>query len=524
MKRVCKSALSLVGGAALLSAAQVMLPEQQASAQTVDRLGAGSALVFPYYTVRDGWKTLINVTNTTPYHLATKIRIHEAHNTRDVLDFVVMLSPYDVWTAWLQPSANPTSLGAPQLFTNDASCTSPLNVSGATASREAYINTPGGGQFADGGDASSARMGEGYITMMVMGEWQPAAIANTTPWYAEHVAGVPRNCELADANWVHDPAVGNWAPPTGDVPGTMGSGDPVARGDGIDGEYAEIISTHPLKGNLTLVNQGRGLAGGQEAIAIRGWGAGQNLVTAQQFPWFLEPTLPSHLGLWNLDGVFPVNAALNTWTLSNEWSNLPGTGAKTDWVVTFPTKAYHVDQDVDNIQAACTGWRRSGGDGTYDDTRVCTLEPFEEVFQDLPLGVSRITVQYDVFDREEGSFIVVTDGTQISPAQPPEVQIDTFPYETNVMTIYNGDCTTLLSILESEINQEINTSSLDSGACNGWLQVTFPQAGGAAAQRDAGPLPAVGFIFKGRDFGDPEISYGQIMDHAYSDEPPPLVP
>ncbi|MGM0554355.1 MAG: hypothetical protein ACQETK_11340, partial [Pseudomonadota bacterium] len=36
-----------------------------ASAVTVSDNAAGSAAVVPYYTINDGWRTLLNVTNTT---------------------------------------------------------------------------------------------------------------------------------------------------------------------------------------------------------------------------------------------------------------------------------------------------------------------------------------------------------------------------------------------------------------------------------------------------------------------------
>ena len=35
-------------------------------------------------------------------------------------------------------------------------------------------------------------------------------------------------------------------------------------------------------------------------------------------------------------------------------------GVKTDWVVSFPTKGYHVDSDCDNIQANKNQWRNDG--------------------------------------------------------------------------------------------------------------------------------------------------------------------
>ena len=132
-----------LGGGLTLSTAQ--------ATPTLSTTNTGQALVFPYYTVNNGWITTFNVTNTSDLTVAVKVRFHEKKNTRDVLDFNVVLSPYDVWTAYVQD----TDFG-PQLLTGDQSCTSPQVVSGAIASNIAYT-----GQGTDTGGSGFQRVHDG---------------------------------------------------------------------------------------------------------------------------------------------------------------------------------------------------------------------------------------------------------------------------------------------------------------------------------------------------------------------------
>jgi hypothetical protein len=121
----------------------------------VSNSGTGQALIIPYYTTRNSWVTAINVMNTSDLTLAVKARFREHKNSRDVLDFTVIMSPFDVWTAWLEDTPD-----GPRLRTNDVSCTSPTNVDGALMSNIAYT-----GDFEDNGGDGVGRMREGYAEL-----------------------------------------------------------------------------------------------------------------------------------------------------------------------------------------------------------------------------------------------------------------------------------------------------------------------------------------------------------------------
>ncbi|MEZ5579271.1 MAG: hypothetical protein R3F40_07610 [Candidatus Competibacteraceae bacterium] len=83
--------------------------------------GYGQVVIYPYFTVRDGWRTFVHVTNTSGYTVATKVRFHAAKGSEDLLDFLLVLSPYDMWTAVVEERN-----GVPGVRPTDNSCTVPI--------------------------------------------------------------------------------------------------------------------------------------------------------------------------------------------------------------------------------------------------------------------------------------------------------------------------------------------------------------------------------------------------------------
>jgi len=514
MKRKCNFRASASASAiAAVAALGLTATAGTAQAQTVERTGTGQVLIFPYYTVNDGWVTTLNVTNTSDSTLAVKFRLRESKNSRDVLDFTVVFSPYDVWTAWLQQ--DPVT-GATQIFSNDNSCTSPVKseVNGATASPFAYSGTQ-----ADGGGSGLGRLRDGYVEMLVMGEAPVVDITapnggytqGTVPYNAWHIDGIPEDCAAVDQAFI---ATETWDQ-TSDLTGR--NGNPDAAADFV------APTSNPLKGNVAWLQLGTGAGAGSTALAVSDW-AGGNLVTAQSFPWFLEPTFVTNATPWTLNtaALTAFEGAINVESAFNEWASITDSGAVTEWVLTFPTKAYHVDKFNDQIQAAVSKYRNNLTDvvtctsdalsdrGTCTDDGVVPLAPFTNLFSVLtngvePLGDSPVLVTYTFFDREEEGVVTETGDTSISPAPPPEIQEAALRYEANVVQF--GPT----SALGSNKAAIIDSSLLPLGAVNGWGKVTFADDTGATLA-----MPAVGFAVKVRDQGEPGSAYGQAMDHGYS--------
>jgi len=549
MHTFAKKRLHSAIAAALVGIGSAAMTGQALAQET----NVGQTLVFPYYTVNNGWVTTFKAINTTDNALAVKVRFHESKNSRDVLDFNVIMSPSDVWSGWIQEGED----GAPQFFTSDASCTSPLNVSGSSASDVAYT-----GSFADGGGTGQGRMREGYVEMIVMGYLPNALIdaqngddsrAYPTAYYAEHVDGVPRDCARVDERfiaespeWVEgDTNTNHPADNTyrvvldcgdGNVhdvawPSVAGSGAPLASCD-----FFTAAGVFPLKGNLSWLHAGTGTGAGTEAIAVGtafgiDWHGAlpNNSVTAQQYPWFLEPTFASTNGLWTVSGVGTYENLVTFGSTLNEWADNAANGATVDWVVNFPTKGYHVDKFNDQIQAAVSKYRlpnlfptllavvANGTGGPYfsnstqadecNSTRsdcddqapvlgglIPTVAPFDYLFDVQGEGDSTLGVTYNLYDSEEGGQAI--GSTTISPAPPGE--IEALRWETNVVQFG------LEPVVDSPKAVVVDASTLLSGAVNGWAELQFDT-----------PVPIVSFAIKERDRGEPSTAYGQAMDNGY---------
>src|SRR5512143_2840592 len=101
-----------------------------ANAVHVNPDGLGQVLIYPYYTVRTKdsttfsnpqFNSLLSVVNSTASAKAVKVRFLEGKNSREVLDFNLYLSAYDVWTAGVLPMSDGGGV-----VTFDKSCTTPV--------------------------------------------------------------------------------------------------------------------------------------------------------------------------------------------------------------------------------------------------------------------------------------------------------------------------------------------------------------------------------------------------------------
>jgi hypothetical protein len=91
-----------------------------AQAVNINPDGLGQVLLYPYYTTNGNNITALSVVNTTDKAKAVKVRFLEGQNSREVLDFNLYMSAWDVWTAALYDDD-----GTPTLVTRDSSCTVP---------------------------------------------------------------------------------------------------------------------------------------------------------------------------------------------------------------------------------------------------------------------------------------------------------------------------------------------------------------------------------------------------------------
>jgi len=171
-------------------------------ATEVSKNEAGDLAIVPYYTVLDGQNTGIHVINTTDRTQVVKVRLRRGADSKDALDFNLVMSPYDEWTANIGAGGE-TGV---QVTTNDTTCTVPEFPNGVAQMPSA---------FAEGAT-------EGYVEIMAMAQTSPAmwetvlgaldalvgdetdaelAEANSIAQYAKHKDGVPVSCALVRENF-----------------------------------------------------------------------------------------------------------------------------------------------------------------------------------------------------------------------------------------------------------------------------------------------------------------------------------
>ncbi len=115
------AAILAVGMSSAVHAANPAYPIQPAPIPNANGHGIGDVLLFPYYTVENGYNTLVHLVNTDKERtIMAKVRFREHKNSQDVLDFTVILSPNDVFTGYVKED------GGKLVFDKtDNTCTAP---------------------------------------------------------------------------------------------------------------------------------------------------------------------------------------------------------------------------------------------------------------------------------------------------------------------------------------------------------------------------------------------------------------
>jgi hypothetical protein len=285
-----------------------------AQAVNVNPDGLGQALIYPYYTVRsvggDAYNSLLSVVNSTASAKGVKVRFLEGKNSREVLDFNLYLSAFDVWTAAIIPHAG----GGAAVTTNDNSCTTPVG----------NLKSPTGQEFVnfiltDAAGNSLDRTREGYVEIIEMGDIRAGTVSEDGVTHANGVNNIPTCTGLTDAVIQANTE--------------LGSGG--------------------LFGGITLINVHRGGAYSADAIALEAfrtvppaiWNPPGSVLpdltqalppTATVFTGGAAATYPFAAGIDAVSAVLMHNQLMNEIVLDTL------TNSGTDWVVTFPTKRFYV--------------------------------------------------------------------------------------------------------------------------------------------------------------------------------------
>ena len=122
-KSILALGAALVAGAAHAVIVQPVTNDAVATQMAqVEAGGIGHVLVTPYFSTANGNTTLLSVVNTDSVNgKAVKVRFRGAANSDDILDFTVLMSPSDVWTASVERGPD----GISRIIANDTTCVLP---------------------------------------------------------------------------------------------------------------------------------------------------------------------------------------------------------------------------------------------------------------------------------------------------------------------------------------------------------------------------------------------------------------
>lgn len=514
-KTINKKAFVSKPVAAAVGLAMGALVAANAQAVSISNDGIGEVLMFPYYTVNNGYQTNINITNTSASTVAFKIRFRESDNSRDARDFNVVLSPYDVWNAAVVEGPN----GVARVQTMDTSCTvgQLTPAAGYPVPGVNFTAMDYSGVSEDGGRTTVERTREGHIEVISMGrtidEEQDIAVdAKHIDTNNDGVLDTPRDCDAVRAAFTKTNIANTrlqFRPAANALKGSMSflnvesgkaiTSEPTVLADFYDGGASGDVAG----ANLIVLaeTQAPGLHDVSPATAY--WNDGSS--TLAQFD---APTS------YPVDAV---SALLMRSNVVNQYSVNPGVNGQTDWVITFPTKHYYVDERNPLPTGSET---HSVKDGSYYPTYIhgvgenAARGPFTETFQQNDNACAAVTVGFQFFNREEDEF-TVQENPGFSPSEPgqanticKEVQVITF----NQTNLFGAD----------------RAANVPTGAyTNGWMSLSFNQT---LTGPDASPLltglnsetitgyPVIGFSATTLENGvaaDAMLNYGFSSNHGY---------
>ncbi len=274
MKRFYKMMVFVV---AFLSVASMGFANTYNDHVYVSANGKGDVLVYPFYIAAQGWQTQFDVVNTSGHSVVAKLVVHSAANSVELLDFLIYLSPYDMWRGTLK--IDPTYGSQPIMYSTDSSAPS----SNSSVSYFATATNP---------------MAQPLSTSFCSGDSNQAGYV-----------------EVIEA-WAGDPVFASKT-------------DKEARGLAIKSAYdqATVFSTiDTLSGSMVINYAQGGILAARDAVAMANY---RNIA-------YLKTGELTYLGEKSRNNVQEVDSALAKTALELPFDN--NSTASSLQIVTFPTK------------------------------------------------------------------------------------------------------------------------------------------------------------------------------------------
>jgi hypothetical protein len=562
--------VGLAAAVATVAAGTVAQPDS-----AVSRTETGDLAIIPYYTVLDGTNTGMHIINTTDSTQVVKVRLRRGTDSKDALDFNLVMSPRDEWTANIGPGGANGVL----VTTNDTTCTVPAFPEGGAEMPDTY---------SDGAT-------EGYVEVIAMAETtdelQPIAVA------AKHAAGVPADCAAVRQNFyrvaetnVLDAAIrgthtsnltSNGVCATAAVSAGVCSG---AAGANVSN--FQDSDDNALKVSFMLTDPQGGLEAGDNAVMVEGFADGAMMTNQQPLNFGTDGLLnfdPLNFELPNLAfGAFPssnadrqaagasilddladgsmwqsLSDALDADSVANDWAaftTADGT-VHADWVVTLPGQ-YVMTNPICDTYGSYTEANATAAAACTNATAIATYSAAGGADRNqLPLvvasnvdGGSLVTgSNMNLWDREELSLAgdestppeqddelgFSPGGSSGDPADPDVTVV--LPYEVNVIAFGDADSTTaVMSNLKLSVTPpatsdrgwgrlDIQSSNaapelwrLSGGVDDGDVPSTAGVVQDAAdwGATDPTDVAVVGFAVWQRSFAAQAGNYGRMIEHS----------
>jgi len=509
------SVAAAIGGLGFAGSALAIQDNSTTSASATDLVvnagGLGHKLLFPYFSAQGDNATLINVVNTDTVGKVVKFRFRGAGNSDDLLDFQVLMSPGDVWTAAV--SQDPTTQKA-KLTTSDSSCAIGLPTDGLFSALRTDPQK----------DVGETR--EGYLEVINMADIVTgSALYNTI----KHASATKKpTCSLT----VLDTALGT------DI-----ANEAAAAGRGITNP------TTGLAGDWILLNQANTAAWSGSATALEARDAGGVPAAGRIVFWpqkFGTPTLTNGIESASADPLFQggtaaivkpqlydfpdlstpylsnvslaeVQADLTTSLLAvqavaNEYVTTDGIAAVTDWLFSQPTRRYHVAVDYKGLTGTAVPVFRPVNASAYYPSANITMLNRQACLNNTKAPGSTVVsfadpgaaVAFDVgglFDREESTPGLADNPFVPSPNTPETTKTTYLCGEANVFSINAGGVTDASALSAAVARGDLTFT--DATFTDGW-------ASWGMGNTDVG-IPVLGAAFVRASNG--AVNYGFAFPH-----------
>ena len=261
----------------------------------------GSAIIVPFYTVSNQMNTLLSLNNTTDDNKAVKIHFKEAKNGDLLASFNVYLTGQDMWTMAMGqvPSIDG---GRIRMVSNDQSCTVGFPNNEDIPVDEDWLWENGTIEIIEMGTLLPTEAPLAHRSCELLNEmWQAGQnwSSNSEDQLSEATGGLHAEVTLMDVEQGHSANI------------------PVIH---MDGFYGEDNIQHTAAGEPTPNLS----TGTKDSLVISNGQA-------------IETTWPT--------GYEAISALLMKNNLINEINLEPSVAAQTEWVVSFPTLFYHLNDE-----------------------------------------------------------------------------------------------------------------------------------------------------------------------------------